>query len=263
MRRRPTLGQRVKQMFAPIGVAILAGWKWVVLVLKFGLPFLKVGGTMLISVWVYSMAFGWKFALGFVLLIFVHEMGHLIAAKMVGLKVGLPMFIPFVGAMIALREAPRNAWIESIIGIGGPILGSIGAAACVGLYFLTGYPIFMALAYSGFLINLFNLIPIVPLDGGRIVTAISPWLWVVGLAILLPYLFIYVRGPFMLVALFIVVMSFPRVMALFRRRTAAQMRYFECTPTQRAVMAVMYFGLVFLLYIGMGYVRRFMQINQA
>jgi Zn-dependent protease len=131
---------------------------------------------MFISIWAYALFLGWQFAVGFVLLIFVHECGHLIAAKKVGLKVTTPAFIPFMGALITLREAPRNAWIEAQVGIGGPLLGTVGSAVCVGIYYLTGNPLFMALAYTGFFLNLFNLAPISPLDGGRIVTALSPWL---------------------------------------------------------------------------------------
>ncbi len=126
---RQTFGQRVKQMLAPIAVALAAAGKWVLPVLKFGLPLLKMGGFMFVSLWAYAMFYGWPFAAGFILLIFIHEMGHLIAARMVGLKVGLPVFIPFMGAVIALKEAPRNAWIEAIVGIGGPLLGSLGALA--------------------------------------------------------------------------------------------------------------------------------------
>ena len=254
---RRTFIQRVKQILAPVAVAIAAGWKWVLIGLKFGLPLLKVGGTMLISLALYSMAFGWKFAAGFILLLFIHEMGHLIAARMVGLKVGLPMFIPFMGAVIALREAPRNAWIESIIGIGGPLLGSIGAVAMASCYFLTNNSLFLALGYFGCFLNLFNLIPIVPLDGGRIVSAISPWLWVVGLIILVPYL-LHLGGPFIFIPLIIVFMSLPRVFALFRRRTVFERRYFECTPGQRITMALLYFGLLAGLFIGMGFIKSLM-----
>src|SRR5258706_3619733 len=121
---------------------------------------------MLLSIWAYSQAWGWQFALGFVLLIFVHECGHLLAAKRLGLNVGAPVFIPFMGAVIALKEAPRNAWVESQVGIGGPLLGAIGSAICFLLYPLTGNALFAALAYSGFFLNLFNLAPLAPLDGG-------------------------------------------------------------------------------------------------
>jgi Zn-dependent protease len=143
--------------------------KWLLPAIKFGLPLVKMGGFMFLSLFLYSRLFGWPFAAGIILLIFVHEMGHLIAARAVGLKVSLPLFIPFMGAMIAMREMPPNAWTESIIGIGGPLLGSLGSLLVASCYFLTGNQIFLILGYFGCFINLFNLVPIVPLDGGRIV----------------------------------------------------------------------------------------------
>ena len=95
---RQTFRQRVKQLFAPVLVGLAAAGKWLLIGLKVALPLLKMGGSMLFAVAIYSMAFGWQFAVGFILLLFVHEMGHLIAARMVGLKVSLPVFIPFFGA---------------------------------------------------------------------------------------------------------------------------------------------------------------------
>src|ERR1043166_3870816 len=140
-----TFTQRVKQVLAPLLVALAAFGKWILAgaklllpALKLGLPFLKTGGTMLLSVLFYAQASGWPFAVGFVLLIFVHETGHLIAARMVGLNVGWPVFIPFMGAFIALKEAPKNAWIEAIVGAGGPVLGGLGALLAGALYFPTG-----------------------------------------------------------------------------------------------------------------------------
>ena len=73
---------------------------------------------------------GWQFALGFVLLLLCARIGHLLVAKKFGLKVGAPVFIPFMGAFIALKDAPRNAWMEACVGIGGPMLGSLGALVC-------------------------------------------------------------------------------------------------------------------------------------
>jgi Zn-dependent protease len=163
------------------------------------------------------------------------------------LKVGAPVFIPFMGAFIALKEAPRNAWIEAQVGIGGPLLGTAGAAACDGLYLLSGNPMFRALAYSGFLLNLFNLAPIGFLDGGRIVTALSPWLWLVGLLVVGALLFTH----FNFLLLLILIMSLPRLFSLFRRRTPEEARYFEVTPEQRWTMAALYFGLAAFLVFAM------------
>src|SRR5208283_5134915 len=109
----PSLGQRLKKLFAPIGVALLVIFKFaaklkflVIPIVKFFPILLKTGGTMLLSIGAYALAWGWMFALGFVLLLFVHECGHLLIARFFGLKVGAPMFIPFMGALIALKDAP-------------------------------------------------------------------------------------------------------------------------------------------------------------
>jgi Zn-dependent protease len=243
---RPSFWQRIKKALAPVGVGLLVALKWLAK-LKFLLPVLKTGGTMIIAVGVYALMWGWKFALGFVLLIFVHECGHLIAAKRIGLRVGAPVFIPFLGAIIALKEAPRNAWIEAQVGIGGPMLGTVGAAVCELVYFATGNLMFRALAYTGFFLNLFNLAPIGFLDGGRIVTALSPWLWLVGFVIMVGM----VVTHFNIILLIILVFSLPRLFFLFRRKSEAELRYFEVTPAQRWIMAALYFGLIALLVWGM------------
>src|SRR5256886_4990231 len=153
-------GQRLKKAFVPLGVlgVLLVKFKALLIpVLKFFPVLLKTGGTMFLTIWIYAQTWGWWYAVGFVLLIFVPECGHLVAAKRLGLKVGAPVFIPFMGAFIALKEAPRNAWIEAQVGIGGPMLGTLGAGVCELVYLATGNPIFRALAYTGFFLNLFNL----------------------------------------------------------------------------------------------------------
>jgi Zn-dependent protease len=251
---QPTTGEKLKKIFASIGIVLaiclkfFAKLKFILLpVLKFLPVLLKTGGTMLITIWVYTMFWGVWYAVGFVLLIFVHECGHLLAAKKLGLKVGAPVFIPFMGAMIALKEAPRDAWIEAQIGIGGPMLGTLGAGICHLIFLATGQPIFSALAYSGFLLNLFNLTPVGFLDGGRIVTALSPWLWLIGFAIMAA-LCVF---RFNILLLIILLASLPRLFSLFRKKSEAERRYFEITPQQRWTMAVMYFGLILLLVVGM------------
>jgi Zn-dependent protease len=242
----PTFWQKTKKLLAPIGVAFVVFFKYLAK-LKFLLPVLKTGGTMVLSIGAYAMFWGWQFAVGFVLLIFVHECGHLIAAKRIGLKVGAPVFIPFMGALIALKEAPRNAWIESQVGIGGPLLGTAGAGVCELIYLATGNLMFRALAYTGFFLNLFNLAPVGFLDGGRIVTALSPWLWLVGFGIMV---FLTITH-FNFIVLLILIFSVPRLYFLFRRKSEEELRYFEVTSAQRWTMAVMYFGLVALLVLGM------------
>ncbi len=228
------------------------------------LPILKMGGSMMIAFAFYAWRIGWAFALGFIILIFIHEMGHVVAARTMGLKVSLPVFIPFAGALILMREIPRNAWIEAIVGIGGPIFGSMGAVAAASCYYLLPghHQIYLGLGYFGFFINLFNLTPIVPLDGGRIVSAITPWLWLMGACILLPYLvYIAIIGDVLTrvivgFILYIVYRNFYRVLALFRGgRGPEGARYYECTPVQRWTMGILYFGLASGLFLGMGFIK--------
>src|SRR5437762_1376926 len=243
-------GPRLKKAFVPLGILGVLLLKFKALLvpaLKFFPVLLKTGGSMFLTIWLYAQAWGWWYALGFVLLIFVHECGHLLAARRIGLKVGAPVFIPFMGAFIALKEAPPNAWIEAQVGIGGPLLGTAGAAVCDGVYLATGEPMFRALAYTGFLLNLFNLAPIGFLDGGRIVTALSPWLWLVGLLIVGALLFVH----FNFLLLLILILSLPRLFSLFRQRTAEEARYFEVASRQRWTMAALYFGLVAFLVFAM------------
>src|SRR2546421_5662700 len=127
---------------------------------------------MLLMIWVYTQLWGWQFALGFVLLLLVHECGHLLVAKKFGLKVGAPVFIPFMGAFIALKDAPRNAWMEACVGIGGPMLGTFCALVCNALGEVADVPIFFALAWFGYFLNLFNMTPGGVLDGRRVCTGV-------------------------------------------------------------------------------------------
>ncbi len=252
--QRETFGARMKKALGPVAAAgvviakFFAKLKFFILpALKFLPILLKSGGTMLLMIWIYTMRWGWKFAVGFVVLLLVHECGHLIVAKKFGLKVGAPIFIPFFGAAIALKEAPRNAWMEACVGIGGPILGSLGAIACNLVGEAIDQPLFFALAWFGYFLNLFNLIPVGMLDGGRIATALSRWLWLPGFALLIGF---GIKFPNFVVWL-MVALSLPRVISLFRKRTEEEQRYYEVTSAQRWIMSVLYFGLIVVLIFGM------------
>jgi len=168
------------------------------------------GGTMLLSVIAYAFVFGWWYAVGFV--IFVHEMGHYIAAKQKGLDVGAPTFIPFVGAWIAMKEMPHNVEVEAYVGLGGPLVGTLGALVCYFLARSYDSNLLLALAYAGFFINLFNLIPLSPFDGGRITAVLSPRIWLVGVPILAA-LFFWRPSPMLVL---IAVIAAPQVMKAWR-----------------------------------------------
>ncbi len=242
-----SLGSRIKKALGPIGVIGVVILKFIAKI-KFILPILlKTGGSMVLMVGVYASIWGWKWALGFVLLLLLHECGHLIVAKWFGLAVSAPMFIPFMGAFIALKEAPRNAWMEACVGIGGPIVGSLAAAACHALGLALNYPLLIALGWSAYFLNLFNLTPVGMLDGGRIVSALSPWLWLPGFAALG---WLAWTHPNFIVWILLFA-SLPRIISLFRKRTEEEQRYYEVPPAQRWLMALMYFGLIGALVLGM------------
>jgi Zn-dependent protease len=173
------------------------------------------GGTMLISVIVYAWIFGWSYAIGFVALLFVHEMGHYIAARYKGLNVGAPTFIPFIGAWIELKDMPHDAQTEAFIGLGGPLVGTVGALVCYFLARSYDSTLLLAVAYSGFFLNLFNLIPLSPFDGGRITAVLSPRIWLVGVPIL-GALFFYRPSPMLIL---IAIMAAPQVMKALKYRS--------------------------------------------
>ena len=143
--------------------------------------------TMLISVVAYSIFFGPVFAIGFVLLLLVHEMGHYLMAKRLGQSVSAPVFVPFLGALINMRRPPASVQQEATMALAGPTVGTAAAWLCLLVGASEHSEFFAALGYLGCLLNLFNLIPATPLDGGRVTAAISKWANLVGLGILILY----------------------------------------------------------------------------
>jgi Zn-dependent protease len=174
---------RLRSTLVGIGIFLLAKFKWVFALLKWT----KFGGTLITmgaSLGAYAVFFGWKFAVAIVYLIFVHEMGHIIAAKRKGIRTSPAFFIPFVGALISLKEQPRNAATEAYLAYGGPLAGLISFLPAVVLYQVTGEPFWALVIFLGAFLNLFNLLPVSPLDGGRIISVLSTKIWLVGLLIL-------------------------------------------------------------------------------
>ena len=134
---------------------------------------LKVAGSLkflgiFVAVGGYALIWGWRFAVGFVLLILVHELGHYVEARRQGLNPQLPVFIPFLGAYVALRGQPFDPWRNALVSVAGPVAGGIGALACLVYGNAVDSDLLRALAYAGFFLNLVNLIPIGILDGGHI-----------------------------------------------------------------------------------------------
>ncbi len=162
-----------------IAITLFTKYKTILpLLAKFAVP----ATSMLVSVFAYAwLTRNWAIGVGLVVMIFIHEIGHVLAAKQKGLPVSLPVFIPFLGAFIAMKKNPRDAVTEAYIAFGGPLLGTAGALVCYLLGDITNNITLLVVAYVGFFLNLINLLPIHPLDGGRISTAVTRWLWLVGL----------------------------------------------------------------------------------
>lgn len=266
---------------AAAGAAALGG----LLLLKFagklkflfvGLKFLKLGtlvktgGTMLLMIWSYALFYGWPFAAGFVLLLLVHELGHGTAARLVGLRAGAPVFIPFVGAFIALKDRPRSSWQDMLIGAGGPFAGTTGGLACIVLAPLVGGwtgGLLRAVGYVTLIINFFNLFPVWQLDGARMTRPLKLAHWLTVLVVL-GLVTVWTAGhshdlnPMVLIVLLVV--GWRTVKAwLVARRTHPQSALerlaeagapqppdeAEVTPGQRGIAAAAYLGLAALLIV--------------
>ncbi len=234
--------------FGPLGLLLFflfSKLKYVPMLLQVGK--FKTFLTMLISIWAYALFWGWSFAAGFVVLIFIHEMGHVAALRMLGIKATAPMFIPFMGAFIGMKQLPDNAFSEAVAAYGGPLLGTLGAVGCAGAGLATGNPFWYALASAGFLLNLFNLLPISPLDGGRIIGVISPRLWIVGLAGAVG-LFYLTWSP--IIAL-IVIMGSLQIWSSAKKDKVEKARYYTVSPRKRIVMGAAFLALLAVTSFGM------------
>ena len=202
-----------------------------------GLVKFKTLATMLLSIGAYAVEWGWLFAAGFVLLIFVHEMGHAVAMRLEGIPAGAPVFIPFVGAFVAMQGQPRDAAVEARVAMAGPVAGSLAAWATLWAGVELDQPLLRALGHTAVLINLFNLIPVSPLDGGRIVTAFTRTYWVIGYAVGIGAL-VVTRSPLLLIVLLVGLWS------LVRRWRHPAPGYDALTPRQRGLIAFAYAALI-------------------
>jgi Zn-dependent protease len=247
---RKGLLARLGGLGATIG-ALLLKLKSLAFLLKFG----WAGITAVASIAVYAFFFGWPFAIGLVALLFIHEMGHALIMKLKGIPVGGLIFVPMLGAAVFMRNMPKNARDEAEVGIAGPIAGAFAAGVC--LFLAQQSPgvqtIWAPLAYFGFFINLFNLIPVIPFDGGRIVAAIDKRMWLVGLAGLAVYFaWTWLNGDFSIWLLFFLIMAATQYWA---RRSipdnAEAQAYYNVSLKERIFMGLLYFGLAAVLILGM------------
>jgi Zn-dependent protease len=234
-------------------LGILTKGKTLLVALK-ALPFAKfliTGGSMAASVALYAINGGWAFALGLVLMIFIHEMGHGLAMRRAGIESGWPVFIPFFGAMIAMKGQPNHPRVEADIAFAGPVAGTAVALLCAGIGLLLHSPFFLGLAYVGFFLNLFNMTPLGFLDGGRIARVLSRKANIIG-AIVMGGLCLLSPSPQLIL---IAVMG---LMHSFQRDNADLE---QVTTEDRKTWALRYFGLCGFLGLAMMLTHRLTQAH--
>ena len=242
---RPPLRKRLGRLLAPFAL-LLAKAKSLLFLLP-NLKLLATFGSMAVSIAAYSLLFGLPFAVGFVLLLLLHELGHVVQLRREGIKASAPIFIPFLGAVIASKSLGKDAAAEARVGLAGPIAGTLATLVPLGVWLATGDEFWRALAYLGFLLNLFNLLPVVPLDGGRAMAALSPAVWMAGLVGLLVLAFLYPSPVLILVLVFGAIESWRRWKA---RATPESKAYYAIAGRTRALVAVVYLGLAAALAVG-------------
>jgi Zn-dependent protease len=233
----------IRRLLAPLAVVglLLAKFKGLALLLL-KVKILGTALTMLVSIGAYALLFPVWFAVGIVVLIWVHEMGHVLQLRREGIPASAPMFIPFLGAFVAMKQMPKDALAEARVGLAGPVLGTLGGLVTLGLYAATKEPLFLGLAYFNFIINLFNLAPLLPLDGGRAVGAMSPVFQLLGLVAMVALFFV---APIMA---FIALIGLPELRHRWKTRNTPEGKaYYDLPMRQRVAVGAVYLGLIVVL----------------
>jgi Zn-dependent protease len=247
------LWKQIGGWLTALGLLALKFGKGAFILLK-GAKIFTTAGSMLVSIVAYSLLWGWKFAVGFVVLLFVHEMGHVIQLRREGIPASAPMFIPFLGAVVMAKSLGDDATAEARVGLAGPILGTLGALALIPLGLNATDPywhdFWFALVFTGLFLNLFNLLPVVPLDGGRAMAALSPKMWFVGLLGLAILAFTF---PNPIMFLILLLGGYETYKRFKQRRSGdeAVLAFYRVKTSHRVAIAAVYLGLILVCVIGM------------
>jgi Zn-dependent protease len=201
------------------------------------------GGSMLVTVGAYM----WQkhstgVVIGFVLITFIHEVGHAVVIRAKGLRAGFLVFIPFIGGAVTLKDQPRSAYDDAQIGLAGPIFGTVASLIALQIFKWTNDSLYLVIATLGFILNLLNLVPLGPLDGGRISAAVTKWMWVLGGGALV---YKTIKQPNPLMILILVLAAFQVYASIEREKE--DKAFYDVTLGQRAAIAFAYFALVVFL----------------
>ncbi|HVT66082.1 MAG TPA: site-2 protease family protein [Mycobacteriales bacterium] len=230
------LWNRIKQAFAPV-VAFLA----VVVKLK-SVLFL---GSMAVSIAAYAQLWGWKYATGIVALVLVHELGHVVALRLRGIRASGVVFIPFIAALTTWRPLERRPYQEAETALAGPVAGTLAAFAAMWIGHWSGSDLWRALAFSGLLLNLINLAPVPFLDGGRVGDLVYAWVWPVIGAGLIAYIAVRPEPLAIILLLFVGYIFYTHV------RNPAQGDRATVEPGHRRLLSWSYLALVVVIVVGM------------
>ncbi len=200
------------------------------------------GGSMLVTVAAYATKFRLGLVVGFVLITVIHEIGHAVVIRAKGLRTGFMVFIPFIGGAVTLKAQPRSAYDDAQIGLAGPIAGTLASLVSLQIFKWTNNPLYLLIASVGFILNLLNLLPLGPLDGGRISAAITKWMWLFGGAAVV-YKTLHQPNPLMI--LILILAAFQVYASIVREKE--DKAFYDVTFTQRAAIAAPYFILVVFL----------------
>jgi Zn-dependent protease len=200
------------------------------------------GGSFVVTIAAYTTQAPLAVVVGFVVVTLIHEVGHAIAIRARGLRTGFMVFIPFIGGAVTLKDQPRTAYEDAIIGLAGPVAGTAASLVFLQVYKWVHDPLYLLIAFLGFALNLFNLLPIGMLDGGRISAAVTKWMWVLGGGAVV---YKVISQPNPLVIVIAILAAFQVYASIVREKT--DVHYYEISGLQRAAIAVLYFGLVIFL----------------
>ena len=251
-----SLAKAISAFFFVVGAALLKFKALAILLLErfrllivnpfegFGaLQYGVAAGSMAVTIAAYAMQpqFSLGLIIGFVLVTLVHEIGHAIVIRAKGLRAGWMVFIPFVGGAVTIKDQVRTAYDDAQIGLAGPIAGTLASLVALQIYKWTSHPVYLLIAFAGFVLNLINLLPIGMLDGGRISGAVTKWMWVIGGTILT---YKVIKQPNALLIAILILAVFQVYASILREK---QDNFYEVTAPQRAAIAVAYFSLVIFL----------------
>ena len=242
----------LKRLLAPLVavVLLLTKLKGLALILL-KVKFVGTAFTMLLSIAAYALIFPLWFAVGLIMLVWVHEMGHVLQLRREGIPASAPMFVPFLGAFVAMKQMPKNALVEARVGLAGPVLGTLGGLGVLGLYAWTQEPVLLVLAYVGFFLNLINLLPVLPLDGGRAIGALSPAFWLLGVGLMVALMLTATISPIFL--LLVALLGGPELWHRWKtRNTPEGQAYHQIEPRRRFAIGLVYIALAVSLALLVG-----------